>query len=386
MFEQLSIKHITNTFYHQTSELGAKGILENGFKVFEGGNQRFTEGVYLLGHPDGHYGDITLEVKFDGNYLDLSNDKFNETWWELKSKYMENNYTDLTVNMKKAFPNAQGVYFGTVVVIWEEHLNTIKSVKPYRATTDEMFQKFLNSLKTPDNASLIETIQKGFRLVMIESITTIDEFYDMELSETAMDLFSQISNREKITFNLLPKEQYHNALIEFMKYGKFMRFPDKYILEWKELLLHNIAKLYILTQIHGHESFPFDTFYDVFDYNHKTGEENNGEFSRWAKKMNKINNTEEYTKLYNWGTVYEFMDKVYDIDNLTPQFTNGHYVLSDYATEPLKKLGTELAKTDSPEEIIVLINRILDVTHQRSDIAEIFIEGGSESLERISNS
>jgi len=32
-----------------------------------------------------------------------------------------------------------------------------------------MFQKFLNSLKTPDNASLIETIQKGFRLVMLES-------------------------------------------------------------------------------------------------------------------------------------------------------------------------------------------------------------------------
>jgi hypothetical protein len=249
-----------------------------------------------------------------------------------------------------------------------------------------MFQKFLNSLKTPDNASLIETIQKGFRLVMIESITTIDEFYDM-VSETEMDLFSQISKREKITFNLLPKEQYHNALIEFMKYGKFMRFPPKYILDWKELLLHNIAKLYILTQIHGHSShFPFDTFYDVFDYNFKTEKEHNGEFSRWAKKMNKINNAEEYTKLYNWGAAYEFMDKVYDIDNLTPQFTNGHYVLSDYATEPLMKLGTELAKTDSPEEIIVLINRILDVTHQRSDIAEIFIEGGSESLELISNS
>jgi len=32
-----------------------------------------------------------------------------------------------------------------------------------------MFIHFLNSLKTPNNASLIETIQKGFRLVMIES-------------------------------------------------------------------------------------------------------------------------------------------------------------------------------------------------------------------------
>jgi len=249
-----------------------------------------------------------------------------------------------------------------------------------------MFQKFLNSLKTPNNTSLIEAIQKGFRLIMLESITNIDEFYDM-LLDTEYNLFYKISKREKITFNLLPKEQYNNALIEFMKYGKFMRFPDKYILEWKELLIHNIAKLYCLTQIHGHSSnFPFDTFYDVFDHNSKTGTEHNGEFSRWAKKMNKINNTEEYTELYNWNAAYEFMYKVYDIDNSTPQFTNGQYVLSDYAVEPLMKLGTELVKTDSPEEIIVLINRILDVAHQRSDIAEIFIEGGSESLERISNS
>jgi hypothetical protein len=43
-------------------------------------------------------------------------------------------------------------------------------------------------------------------------------------------------------------------------------------------------------------------------------------------------------------------------------------------------------KSKNPNEIIVTINRILDVSHQRSDLAELFIEGGSKSLDYISNS
>ena len=35
---------------------------------------------------------------------------------------------------------------------------------------------------------------------------------------------------------------------------------------------------------------------------------------------------------------------------------------------------------------IVLINRVLDVTHPRSNLAELFIEGDSKSLTYISNS
>lgn len=61
-------------------------------------------------------------------------------------------------------------------------------------------------------------------------------------------------------------------------------------------------------------------------------------------------------------------------------------MISDYGTEPLMKLGYEMARQEKPEEIIVTINRILDVAHQRSDLAEIFIEGGSASLDYISNS
>jgi hypothetical protein len=66
-------------------------------------------------------------------------------------------------------------------------------------------------------------------------------------------------------------------------------------------------------------------------------------------------------------------------------YSNGHWVLSDYATEPLEELAIELDIAETPEEIIVVINKILDVSHQRSDIAELFIKGGSNSLDVISN-
>jgi hypothetical protein len=226
-----------------------------------------------------------------------------------------------------------------------------------------------------------------------------DSEFEMALLNMPYELFSMIISRKPITFDLIPKEQYHHALREFMKYGQFIRFPEKYVLQWKGLLLENIAKLYTLTEIHGHSTnFPYDEFYDTFDYkeplesnqydlftNDLEDKYSKGEFSQWLSEKNKENGGEKL-KHDDWGTIYEFLDTVYNLDDTTPQFSNGHHVLSDYATEPLMKLGYELDKQTDPNKIIITINKIFDVAHQRSDIAEIFIEGGTKALEYISNS
>jgi len=214
---------------------------------------------------------------------------------------------------------------------------------------------------------------------------TYADTFDEIVSEMPMELFSMIKGQTPIKFGLIPKTQYHNALKEFMRYGEFMRFPERYIMEWKNLLLENIAKLNTLTEIHGRSQwFPYDEFYDVFDYNEKTNRSEGGQFTRWLNKKRKGPDGEEF-KRGDWTTIYEFLATIYNIDDFTPQFTNGHHVLSDYATAPLMNLGVELDNQTDPNEIIVTINRILDVVHQRSDIAEIFIEGGSKSLFDISN-
>jgi hypothetical protein len=218
--------------------------------------------------------------------------------------------------------------------------------------------------------------EKRNLILEYEDFYDSSDYYQELANDTTRHLLSDICDQIPIKFKVIPKMQYKNALIEFVRYGEFMRFPSKIIFKWKALLLENIFKLSSLSDIHGHsQHFPYDEFHNVFNYDYDTHE-----FSDWLKSKGKDDKS-----LYNFYLVYEFLDEVYNLDNITPQFSNGHDVLSDYATAPLMKLAEELDENETPEEIIVTINKILDVTHQRSDIAELFIEGGSSTLDEISN-
>ena len=41
-------------------------------------------------------------------------------------------------------------------------------------------------------------------------------------------------------------------------------------------------------------------------------------------------------------TAYDYLDKVWKMDEVLPLFSNGQWVLSDYGLEPLWKLGREI--------------------------------------------
>lgn len=132
----------------------------------------------------------------------------------------------------------------------------------------------------------------------------------------------------------------------------------------------------------GHSSsFPFEEFHDRFNYNHETGE-NDGEYNNWLREYDL--SPEDYE--YNYSKATEFLDEKYNFDTEYPTFKNGQFLVSDYGLPILMKLANELISKNEPEEIIVLINKILDVTHPRSDLADLFIEGGSETLDKITNS
>lgn len=239
-------------------------------------------------------------------------------------------------------------------------------------------------------------IREALSKILKEEIVSIDDWYARQ-SEITYEILSMIHRHEKVTFDLMPKTQYLSALKEFVKYGQFMRFPTRYILDWKQLLLENIAKLEVLTSIAGHtQSFPYDEFYDIFDsseevqtkqYNLFTrkldSEVIDGEFTKWAKEKYLETGDKEYITKYQFGPAYEFLDEVYNMDDVLPLFSNGQWVLSDYGLAPLFKLGEEIIRQKDPNEIIVTLNKILDVAHQRSDLAELFIEGGSQALTDI---
>jgi hypothetical protein len=64
--------------------------------------------------------------------------------------------------------------------------------------------------------------------------------------------------------------------------------------------------------------------------------------------------------------------------------SKGHGILSDYGTDPLVKLAHQLAREDDTDKKVVIIDKMLNVAHQSSDLAAWFIEGGSSALSDIS--
>lgn len=189
------------------------------------------------------------------------------------------------------------------------------------------------------------------------------EEYDNLFMEILMDMVNK-STKKHVLRKINPN-MYQKALNEFIKYGELMRFPSKYIHQWKNIIIQNFMYLDVITMFFGHKSyFNVDTFNDM------------------------VLNTDETGKsVSDWSEAMEYMEQMgYDevLDNILPRFSNGHDLISDYALEPLTKIVESLYKTDDPNEILVLINKALDISHQRSDLSELFIEGGESSLDRIS--
>jgi hypothetical protein len=212
-----------------------------------------------------------------------------------------------------------------------------------------------------------------------ENISSIEDFNEI-LIHLPYEIFLDIKSGTKITFKPIPPLQYTRALQEFMKYGELFRFPPRLIYKWKELVLYNIAQLEVINSINGHSShFPSDEFLDVFDYDEERGGEGYGEFSQWLKTK------DEYDNKYDYSASAEFLDDIYNYDDVLPLYSNGQFMISDYGLPVLLELADKLIPEKDINKILVLINRILDVTHPRSDLAELFIEGGSETLDKISN-
>jgi len=221
-----------------------------------------------------------------------------------------------------------------------------------------------------------ETLHKR---LLKEDIDSIDDYFEME-NDAIYDVFSDFKTHTTTKFDKIKPSMYHNALRDLVAHGKLMRFPEKYVYRWKKMVMENIAKLNAFTSIYGHTSyFPFEEFHNLFNHNEETGEDRGGEYDKWLEAKGLDPQDHEY----DFGEAYEFLDEVYKIEEFEPTFSNGQSVMSDFGLEPLRKLAAKIAVQQNPKDILVTINKILDITHMRSDLAELFIEGGTKSLDFI---
>lgn len=228
---------------------------------------------------------------------------------------------------------------------------------------------------------------------------------------------------KKIPWILVSAPRLQKIFSDYMRTGVVR--DTRGLEEIKEIMINNALKLYASTYLSGHTSINMDNdfddaFHDYIDYfinkhmTHEFEDINQTEIpfdnpSLPHKKKETVNNFENNTffdsvannlfdeyyndnqELFipaNYDGLYEFLknmlvDRLYDY-YLTDNEDND--ILSDYGSEPLIELAYELNDVDDDDykSTISLITRMLDIAHQRSDLAAWFIEGGSNSLSSIS--
>lgn len=161
---------------------------------------------------------------------------------------------------------------------------------------------------------------------------------------------------------LIQPTQYQQALNEFVKYGKFIRFPSNKIYQWMGIIMKNTAILMANTELAGHTMYlPTDEIIDVFFY------EDEEKTSYYEENPDELMDFLDDIGLYDWMVM-----------------PDDSYAWSDFGIEPICKIIEEYNESLPPEKVIVLINKILDITHMRGDLSSIFIEGGRKSLTNIS--
>jgi len=177
--------------------------------------------------------------------------------------------------------------------------------------------------------------------------------YDL-LSEFNYDINHNIKQKR---WNLIPAQQYHTLLQRFMENPTMARIPYNIVHNWfMNIIVPNAIDIESITNLAGHSSyFPVDDVSDFFD------NEDIVDFRTGSDYLDSLG-------FYDWCKL--------------PDGSDGW---SDYGIQPLFKIINSYTPNTSAEDILILINRCLDVAHQRGDLASAFIEGGKSSCNYISN-
>lgn len=196
-----------------------------------------------------------------------------------------------------------------------------------------------------------------------------DSISEIDTSSILHDFIFKKSNKQQWT-PLIQPDMYKKALSEFVKFGKFIHFPTKYVYQWMGIILNNTAKLRANTEWAGHIDYGVFPMSDLEDAIEQYPEF----FEKYIKEFGEPN--EDYS--------YDFMDDIGFYDWMS--MPDGSDAWSDYGLPALESIICGYKEGMTPEETIVIINKALDCAHPRGDLASIFIVGGSRTLTQISES
>lgn len=250
------------------------------------------------------------------------------------------------------------------------------------------------------------------------------DFYE-RFDEIKLNIFSDFlwNNNAEYTKNapwrVIPYPRLKKIWEDFMRVGIVRDVKGLDMIEG--IMTGNVVKLDIFTTLAGHTpNSPDEDYEDAFGYHVDN-------YIQWKqqKPFNKQQLEIDYEKGSGAGKegvdstytpspeekqkLYPFLDSIVgddfgEISNddikekavkaLIEQFIwyyiedpeIGQARISDYGLEPLQKLLIQLRNTHTAEQKIPIIDQMLNIAHQRSDLASWFVKGGSHALSDLSAS
>jgi hypothetical protein len=268
-------------------------------------------------------------------------------------------------------------------------------------------------------------LNKIIREEIVRFVNEDDIDYDFfeKADNVKQSLFDDFlfNNNEEFTkhvpWRVIPFGRLKKIWEDFMRYG-FVR-DEKGIDMIERIMINNVIKVNVFTELAGHTTYdPSDDYEEhiglwidqqlncIFD---KPFDKNQLEIpfddpKSGYKEPENTSPCSPETKIHPF--IQEFIEEKYNeesmdredikgmlMDEMTGRFFD-YYMndpegkmggfISDYGLDPLLKLLGQLMRQTKPEEKLVTIDRMLNVVHQRSDIASWFVEGGSRALSQLS--
>ena len=315
--------------------------------------------------------------------------------------------------LKKGIERARGV-------------KTVDAVKPPKPTVSKPnvskdLKKDRNKMKLSNPKIKLESRKIN------ESSYEESPFYEYleEYNESyVLNRFAENPHGKQDWGVLINPSMYEKALQEFTRYGHFQRFPTKYIYQWMGIIMKNTAILIANTNLAGHASgFNYEAVFDFiesyygdrdafldgdekiwveiseneimsfisddevkFPIKEENGIHKDGQIQTAINDINQDNYQYRIEskdgRYYLVSSMFDFLNDIGLYDWMV--MPDGSDAWSDFGLEPLMEIINEYNSDLSPEKVIVIVNKALDVYHQRADMASIFVEGGTEALSQIS--
>lgn len=232
-------------------------------------------------------------------------------------------------------------------------LNRIKELKRlYWGDTKEALGETVNWYKIAKQSTEPNKDQKEFDLSM-DFNNKDQEFYEglaEEMDTHQRQIIDEYYDKKrkkgtKMSWSVIPFARLKRIWEDYVNFG-FVR-DVKGLQEIEKQMLNNLTKLQAATDLAGHGS-GVDLEELVEDLGYKPIDGRNTDF------------------------YFDFLETEYGAP------------VSDYGLPKLWEIVSEFPRAKTPEERLLLIDRMLNVVHQRGDLAALFVEGGSKSLSQLS--